>query len=128
MHRLSRDTGIVIVDHGSRRAEANAMLKRVAKLYAAETGVGIVRYAHMELAGPSIEQAIAQCVEAGAKTVVLSLFFLSPGRHSKEDIPRLAAEAEAQHEGVRVLVSAPMGVDERLAAVLHGRVLETLEE
>ncbi len=128
MHKLGSDTGIVIVDHGSRRAEANAMLKRVAKLYAAETGVSNVCYAHMELAGPSIEQAIAQCIEAGAKTVVLSLFLLSPGRHSKEDIPRLAAEAEAHHEGVRVLVSAPMGVDEKLVVVLHNRVLETLEE
>ena len=35
----------------------------------------------MELAEPTIEQAVAQCVARGARRVVVAPYFLSRGRH-----------------------------------------------
>jgi len=78
----------------------------------------------MELAAPSLDEAIDRCVAQGARRVVVGLFFLAPGRHGKTDIPRMAREAAARHPGLEVLVSEPLGLDERLAAVLHERVLD----
>ena len=49
----------------------------------------IVRFAHMELAEPSIDQGFADCVEAGADEVIAFPYMLSPGRHSTRDIPRM---------------------------------------
>ena len=73
---------ILLIDHGSRRAQANALLEEVAaqvrKRVGAET---IVEPAHMELAEPSIEQGFARCVERGASMVVVHPFMLAPGRH-----------------------------------------------
>ena len=46
----------------------------------------------------------------GARTVVVSPYFLSPGRHWQEDLPALAAAAAARHPGVRYLVAAPLGL------------------
>ena len=37
---------------------------------------------------------------AGATTVAVSPFFLSPGRHWQEDIPTLVKEAADKHPGV----------------------------
>lgn len=113
---------VVLVDHGSRRPEANAMLEEVAQLYAQQTGVPIVEAAHMELAAPSIADAFGRCVARGATMVIIAQYFLSPGRHSRSDIPALAAEAAAAHPGVEWRVSEPLGLDPRLAEVVHARV------
>lgn len=126
MSSFPPDTAVIIVDHGSKREQANAMLECVTGLYATTSGVAIVEHAHMELAEPDIPAAFAKCVARGAKHVVIALFFLSPGRHGTGDIPRIAEETAAAHPGVSYAVTAPLGVDERLTALLHQRVLETL--
>jgi len=79
-------TGVVIVDHGSRRAEANAMIECFAQVFREASGFAIVEHAHMELAEPDIGQAVDRCVARGAKRVVVALFFLSPGRHSRDPL------------------------------------------
>ena len=88
-------TGVIIVDHGSRLAESNQMLERLAKMFGERFAdrYQIVEPAHMELAEPSIATAFARCVERGATTVVVFPYFLLPGRHWNDDIPRLAAAA-----------------------------------
>lgn len=126
MTPLPPHVGVVIVDHGSRRAEANDMLHEVARLYAETTGTAIVEPAHMELAEPTIAQAFTRCVERGARTIIVQLYFLSPGRHSMNDIPKLAAEAAAQHPGVDYVVSEALGLDRRLAELMHQRATEAL--
>ena len=61
-------------------------------------------------AAPSIADAFAACVADGASTVVVSPYFLSPGRHWQEDLPALTAAAAAAHPGVRYMVAAPLGL------------------
>src|SRR4051812_40399269 len=76
-------TGIIIVDHGSRRPESNQMLEEVAAQFGRRFAAlyDIVEPAHMELAEPSIASAYARCVERGATKVVVTPFFLGPGKH-----------------------------------------------
>ena len=87
----SRTLGIVIVDHGSRRASSNRMLEDFVEIFAAQAPTSIVEPAHMELAEPSIRVAFGRCVAKGAARVVVMPYFLLPGRHWNEDIPRLTA-------------------------------------
>jgi sirohydrochlorin ferrochelatase len=114
--------GLILVDHGSRRDESNELLLDVARQFAATTGWAIVEPAHMELAEPSIATAFARCVDRGATTVVVFPYFLLPGRHWSDDIPRLAAAAAAHHPGVRYLVTAPFGLHPKMAGVICDRV------
>lgn len=110
---------LLVVDHGSRRAEANARLGEVVALVEREVGADvIVEPAHMELAEPTLRQAFARCVARGATEVVVVPYFLSPGRHAREDIPRLAAAAAAEHPSVRVRVAEVLGPHRRLAALV----------
>lgn len=51
-------TGVVIVDHGSRAKASNDMLLEFVALYKATTQQGIVEPAHMEIAEPSIADAV----------------------------------------------------------------------
>ncbi|HKY97129.1 MAG TPA: CbiX/SirB N-terminal domain-containing protein [Gemmatimonadaceae bacterium] len=112
---------ILIVDHGSRKSEANNMLICMANLVQSMAGKDvIVRHAHMELAEPSIEAGFANCVKSGATDVTVFPYMLSPGKHSTDDIPRMVAEAAKAHPGVRHSVTPAFGVHEKLGElILH---------
>ena len=118
----STDFGVIIVDHGSRRPASNQLLVEVAQQFAEATGQEIVEPAHMELASPSLGDAFDRCVARGAKTVVIHPYFLLPGRHWSEDIPALAAEAAANHPGVRYLMTAPLGLHPLMSEIIKDRI------
>ena len=113
---------IVLVDHGSRSAQANAQLEAVAALVRERAAGRIVRVGHMELAHPSIAEAIDACVAEGATEITVHPYLLAPGRHATQDIPRLAREAAERHEGVSIRVSPPLGVHPKLAEVVLERI------
>jgi len=115
-------TGIVIVDHGSRRAESNEMLEHFVEQFAGMTHFKIVEPAHMELAEPSIATAFGKCVQRGVKRVVVCPYFLLPGKHWKEDIPELTEKAAAKHAGVEYLVTAPIGLHPMMHGVIQSRI------
>lgn len=119
--------GVVVVDHGSRRAASNELLNEVVALFERVSGMPIVEPAHMELAEPSIAAAFAKCVERGAETVVVFPYFLSPGRHWSQDIPQLAAEAARSHPAVRYQVTSPLGLHELMAEVMGERIAQCLQ-
>jgi sirohydrochlorin ferrochelatase len=116
-------TGLVIVDHGSRLDAANAIVETFCVVVWSLSGGRFVAIqpAHMELATPSLDDAVAACVERGAERVVVAQFFLVPGRHSSVDIPKLATDAAATHN-VEVLVTEHLEADDRLAEILLDRV------
>ena len=117
-------TGIVIVDHGSKRDESNAMLVRVVKLFSDKYSgqYEIVEPAHMELAEPSIATAYRKCVEKGAENIIICPFFLSRGKHWKEDIPSLADEAAKEHPNTKYHVALPLGVDSLILDLIDKRL------
>lgn len=87
----------------------------------------IVEPAHMELAEPSIATAYGKCVSRGAKTVIVAPFFLGPGKHWTQDIPRLTADAAANHPGTRYHVAPTLGIDDLILDVLDKRASGCVE-
>jgi sirohydrochlorin ferrochelatase len=121
--------GIIIVDHGSRRAESNAMLEEVAALFTKRFAelYEIVEPAHMELAEPSIGTAYGKCVDRGATRIVVCPFFLGPGKHWTSDIPRITAEAGKAFPHTEYHVSMPLGIDDLILELLNKRVTFCVE-
>ncbi len=113
---------IVLIDHGSRRDEANAQLEAVAAAVRARSPDDLVECAHMELAEPTLAQAVERCVAIGAREIVVHPYFLGPGRHTQEDIPRLVAEIAAQHPDVSIRTSEPLGVHAGVVEAVLDRV------
>ncbi len=121
-----RRTGIVIVDHGSRREASNRMLLEIVHTFRQVSDYRIVQPAHMELAEPTIQQAFDACVTAGARRVVVHPYFLLPGRHWDRDIPTLVREAAGRHRGVDYLITAPLGQHPLIQQVMLARISECL--
>jgi sirohydrochlorin ferrochelatase len=117
-------TGIIIVDHGSRRPESNQMLEELAALFARrfQALYDIVEPAHMELAEPSIATAYANCARRGATQIIVTPFFLGPGKHWTGDIPSLTAAAAKDFPQTSYHVTMPLGIDDLILDLLNKRV------
>ena len=111
---------LIIIDHGSQRDAANRMLEQVAELVRRRTQ-DLVYFAHMELAAPSLADAFDSAAAGGAEFVFVFPYFLAPGRHSREDIPRMCAEAAEKHPGMQWHCSGPIGLDPLLAELIVQR-------
>jgi len=116
---------IVLIDHGSREAAANAVVEEVAAALRERLPGRAVEVAHLELAPPDLAEAVARCASSGAREVVVLPFFLAPGRHSARDIPRLAAAAAERHSGVSIRVASPLGPHPALVDAVLDRLSES---
>lgn len=115
-------TGVILVDHGSRREESNRMLLDVVAQFQASCDYEIVEPAHMELAEPSIATAFERCVQQGARRIIVFPYFLLPGRHWNQDIPQLTADAAANHPGIEFLVTSPLAVHPLMSQIISDRI------
>jgi sirohydrochlorin ferrochelatase len=114
--------GILIVDHGSQKREANDMLRLMADLIQTMAGPDVVvRFAHMELADPDIAAGFSSCVQGGATEVTVFPYMLSPGRHSTADIPRMVGNVARAFPNVSFSVTPAFGLHEKLAEVVLER-------
>ncbi|HSE83057.1 MAG TPA: CbiX/SirB N-terminal domain-containing protein [Thermodesulfobacteriota bacterium] len=117
---------LILVDHGSVVKEANDMLIEVASMVSesCKSQFDIVRFAHMELAEPTIGQAFDACVADGADEIIVHPYFLAPGRHSTRDIPRMVEEAAQKHSDVSYKVTEPLGIHQKIVEVVLERSLD----
>lgn len=114
--------GLLIVDHGSRRPEANAqvvdMAERVARLVPAGTPIAT---AHLDVCAPTIADGIASLLAQGVDELHVLLYFLADGRHVREDIPGLVRAALVAHPHVSLVLGGALGPDDLLAALMLRR-------
>lgn len=120
-HEPEKRLGVVLVDHGSLRDESNAIVVEVADRLRREAGFAIVEAAHMELAEPSLSTAFTACAKRGARHIVVVPYFLGPGCHVEDDIPRLAAKAAGKHPHVTYVVAAPLGLHSLIVQIVGER-------
>jgi sirohydrochlorin ferrochelatase len=115
---MSKRRGIVLVDHGSRRPSAETQLDELVAVLRRLRPADLVFGAHLEFMPPTVAEAIDQAVGQGAQHVFLLPYLLLHGRHSRDDLPRLAAQAEVRHPGTVVTVGPPVGVSEVVLRLL----------
>jgi sirohydrochlorin ferrochelatase len=114
-------TAVLLIAHGSRRAEANADLEWVAAELRARGRFPTVRVSYLELAEPGIEAGGALCAEAGATEVLMVPYFLSPGIHVAEDLTAARDALAARFPKVRFALAEPLGRHPLLVEVVEER-------
>jgi sirohydrochlorin ferrochelatase len=110
---------LLIVAHGSRRAESNDEVRRLARLVAerAATQYDKVDCAFLELAEPLIPAGVEALAGMGADDITVVPYFLSAGRHVVEDIPAEVARAILP-DGVNVRIAPYVGESETMVDLL----------
>ena len=118
----SGSPGLLIVDHGTRSASANAPLAELARRVGGARPDWVVEHAHMELAEPDFDMAIDRLVSRGASRILVHLHFLGIGYHVRETIPQLVAIARERHSTVSIETTLPLGDDDRLVEIVLDRM------
>ena len=118
----SNQRGLLIVDHGTRSATANAMLAEFASKVSSARPSWIVEHAHMELAEPDFGSGIDRLVSLGANEILVHLHFLGVGFHVRESIPKLVATARERHATITIELTTPIGADARLVEIVLDRM------
>ncbi len=116
---------ILIVGHGSPKKTANN-IQHVAgllhNLIHPECDDNCVSVAYLQFAQPDILQGIAECVQKGAKKVIVHPYFLSNGMHVSSDIPEIIKDAEKKYPDVEFVYTEPLGVHDKMAQVVLERI------
>jgi uroporphyrin-III C-methyltransferase len=120
-----KQIGILIVGHGSRREEANADVREAARLIARRGSFACVEPAFLEIVSPTIEEGFAKLVRRGADHVIVHPYFLSPGRHTRGDIPVDVQAAASRHPGVTYQITEPLAAHPSVIDASIERILET---
>lgn len=116
---------MVLVAHGSRRAESNDEVRLLASNMvdaAKREGYDLLNCAFLELAEPSIPDGIQQVIDDGADEVVVMPYFLSAGRHVQEDIPADVEQAKDKNPEVNIKVLDHLGAVPGLADLIMKNV------
>jgi sirohydrochlorin ferrochelatase len=110
---------LLIVAHGSRRAQSNDEVRALARgLHARAGEFDAVSCAFLELAEPSIPDGLRDAIAAGAREVVVVPYFLSAGRHVVRDIPDEVEVVRAEHPDIVITVAPYLGAAPELAGLL----------
>ena len=115
---------IILFGHGSRDPLWRLPMETVAtRVRALQPGVA-VRCAYLELDSPSLPEAAAQLVQAGAQRLTILPMFLGTGRHAREDLPLLLEQVRAAHPGVQVDLKQAVGENMQVVDLLARIALE----
>lgn len=111
---------LILVAHGSRRAESNDEVRRLTEVLRERAGDGYecVRCAFLELAEPSIPDGIEASVREGATDITVLPYFLSAGRHVVTDIPNQVAAKQHQYPDVSIRIAPYLGAAGGIADLL----------
>ncbi|HTL71087.1 MAG TPA: CbiX/SirB N-terminal domain-containing protein [Candidatus Eisenbacteria bacterium] len=118
-----RRRAVLLVGHGSRARGFESAMKRVAGKIAAGRDEEVA-CAYLEIAPPSVPEAIARLAASGAVEIRILPYFLQSGRHVRRDLPKLVRDEARRHRGVRLRLCPYLGYDDRLVAVVKKRLAE----
>ncbi len=102
-------TALLLIAHGSRRAEANADLEDLAGKVRERGVYRHVQAAYLELCSPDIVAGGVSCVEAGAGKVILLPYFLSAGVHVVDDLTTARDHLGKRFPTVEFVLADPLG-------------------
>ena len=119
--------GVLVVGHGSRREEANRDVREAAVQIGKRGGFPLVQAAFLEIEQPDISAGFKRLVQRGARSITVHPYFLSPGRHTRGDLPREVSAVAADFPGVSYRITEPLAAHPLVIAASVERILETID-
>lgn len=112
---------LLLVAHGSRLPTSNDAVKTLTdnlRSHLAESEFAAIDYAFLELTAPKIPEVIDSLIQQGASSVVVLPYFLAPGTHVVNDLPKLIDDARRQYPGVTFTVTPHLGAVDGMAKLI----------
>lgn len=116
-------TGLVIAGHGSRDRDGIREFENLIELIRARAPQHPVNHGYLEFAQPTLDQAVAANLAAGARQVVMVPGILLAASHAKNDLPSELLGFARQHPDIDFHFAAPLGVHPLLLQLAQARVV-----
>lgn len=114
-------TGYIVFAHGSRLEAANERVREAARRMASAGGFDLVGVAFLDCAPPDLLATTTSLVNQGAARIVVIPYFLMPGRHTAEDLPRIVEQASRIHKSVPIEITETFDGHPALGEILLDR-------
>ena len=114
---------IILLGHGSRRAEANNGLLEVAKKVSLILGQTVTP-AYMANGVPSLPEVVQAKILEGALKLIVMPLFLFRGVHVSVDIHEELREIREQNPNVEISFTKELGADDGIAQLASQRIME----
>ncbi len=112
---------LILFAHGARDPVWREPVDMLASRLRAAVGAPRIAVAFLERMTPTLDEAVADAVAAGAGRIVIAPLFWAPGGHLRDDVPALlAAQREAHPQVLFELWPALGQCDEVLEAICAG--------
>jgi precorrin-8X/cobalt-precorrin-8 methylmutase len=116
---------VILMGHGSRMPGADSGMEQVARSIRARLKGVMVETCSMSMLGPRFGEVFEQCVDRGAKKVIVIPYFLHFGAHMQEDIPEILRKKAHQFSDVTLIMGKHLGFDEMLTDLVIKRIGES---
>jgi sirohydrochlorin cobaltochelatase len=100
---------LVLLAHGSRTRKSLEEMRELAESLQKKThGLKVVG-AFLEIARPSLPQAVAAAARSGSQEIHVLPLFLFTGKHAGDDVPALVDALRVKHSGLKLTLLPPLG-------------------
>ena len=114
--------GMLIVGHGSRDADGVDEFWALASTIRDAVGDLLTGFGFIELASPTVDEAIDDLIERGATEIVSVPLVLLAAGHLKNDGPAALARARARHPEVRFSLARDLGIEPGVLEITADRI------
>lgn len=116
--------GIILLGHGSRRAEANDEIREIARMVAGSQPEYFYETAFLSMARPDLAEAVAKFVHKGITRIIVAPIFLVTGDHIARDIPEKIDKLKVIYPDVEFVITGHIGPHPGIAAIVKERIQE----
>ncbi len=125
---LDKQTGVVVLGHGSRLKKANALIPEIINGLKRTLGLSRIYPAYLQLAKPDLGQSLEKLAKAGCRRIIIIPFFLFVGNHVSRDIPEIIEQEKKKYPDVRFIYTENLGEDSRIADIVADKIMENINE
>jgi sirohydrochlorin cobaltochelatase len=116
---------LLLVGHGSRNASANRDFEELVAAYRSRNPLLSIEHCYLELAEPTLADALDACARRRQEVVILPLFLFAAG-HTKNDIPLALSHARRNHPNVHFRSARTLGVHPNMVDLANERITEAI--
>ena len=113
--------GILILAHGSKIQETEAIVDSLVRKVKERTGEKLVYPAYLQFSEQNLEKGIRQLIDKGADSIKVVPMFIFDGVHVTQDIPGELEEVKSKYPRIKIEMSRHIGDDDRLADIIADR-------
>ncbi len=126
--RPDKQTGVVVLGHGSRLRKANALIPEIINGLKRNLGLSKIYPAYLQLAKPDLGQSLEKLAKAGCRRIIIIPFFLFVGNHVSRDIPEVIEQEKKKYPNICFIYTENLGEDSRIADIVADKIRENINE